>query len=247
MSEFEQDLQLWEIGARSPRALAARYPRRDIEGILALHGTLRTSAAEPVPAPAWDAVRDRLGAQSPAPVVALRIRRPLVAAVAAAVLALGTVAYAFGPEPFRRGVDRVIDAVGDLFGDGEEAPAPVPTRSPPERDGAGEDEPRDDGRRNRGLSGDRDDDDREDEDEDDEDDRRGSNTGSGGGGSGSDSGSNDSGDDGDQEPEQDEEGEEPEAGDGEEGGGSSGSGSSGSSGSGSGSSGDSADEEGEED
>lgn len=128
------DLARWEAGDLPLEAVEVLHPEAEVEALVALHARLGALRAEPVPDPArsWPGVLSRL--REPAPGLLSRIRartrRPLVAALAAAVLGSG---FAFAAPPVRRAAGRVWSGVVRLFG-GSGEPAPDVVRRPAHED-----------------------------------------------------------------------------------------------------------------
>lgn len=184
MIRVEDDLARWEAGELSLAEVELRHPDADVSGLADLHWKLSSMLTEEdLDADlTWAAIRLRLP-EGALPLRdrfmarkwtlrerlllsrkwPMRLRRPLVAAVAAVFLLAG-LAYAAGVDPVREQVHRVVDAVTGIFrGD----PEPLPTEPPsPERNDVAD---IDDARRD---EGDKDEDmethERDDEGEDDE-------------------------------------------------------------------------------
>lgn len=120
---FADDAVRWESGELSLDELEARHPGRDVRGLADLSGRFAAIAESPTPDPeaSWTALRDRLPVRMWTPErVQRRVRRSLVAAAAAAMLAGTSIAYAAGVEPVRHQVDRIVSSVVDLVS-GEDA------------------------------------------------------------------------------------------------------------------------------
>lgn len=171
---FERDLERWESGEASELSLEFDHPEQDVRGLVELQQRLRGLSSEPAPdpEPGWAALRERLPAR-PRRSAWTPSRLRLVAAVAAALLAAASIAYAAGLGPVRRAID------GILRNDEPRQPVPAqtvqPTESPEDEDRSGpnggsrdEDDTGDDDR-----SGRREEDE---EDEEEEEDDRGGDT-----------------------------------------------------------------------
>lgn len=145
---LEADLVAWEMGQLSFEELGARYPGMRMPALADLDERLRAAAAVsvPEPGPSWDRLAERLPERAVAAERALqvapvrepvrpsspaawrRIRRPLVAALAA-VLLFGSAALA-APGPVRAGIDAIRRSVESLVGGGGGGPgAPIPPAS----------------------------------------------------------------------------------------------------------------------
>jgi len=155
---LEADLTAWEMGKLSFEELDARYPGMRMLALADLDERLRTAAAIPVPDPesSWERLAARLPEREMAPELEMaperareiapvrepvrpaslaawrRMRRPLVAALAA-VLLFGSAALA-APGPVRAGFDAVRRSLASLVGGGgggSGAPVPPASVAPP--------------------------------------------------------------------------------------------------------------------
>jgi hypothetical protein len=156
---LEEDLALWEAGLLSLEEVEARHPEDDVRGLVELWARLQAEGRRPAPdpEPGWAALEPLLEPRGAvmSPWRRGTVRRTLVL-VAAAVLGLGAVAYAAGPEGLRREVNgavvRIVDVLRPGGGRGPSPSAPSgEDRSGPggrgedDRGGRGEDEGEDEG------------------------------------------------------------------------------------------------------
>ncbi len=134
MTYFEDDLRRWAEGELPLDELAAYHRGSDVRGVAALHGWLTHIAIEPVPDPeqSWMRIKDQLasGIRERRVARGLRLPRRLVAAIAAVML-MGTAAYAVSPEAVKGAAGGVWHGIGSMFqgnGGSPGSPATATTR-----------------------------------------------------------------------------------------------------------------------
>lgn len=122
MTDLMDDLRAWEAGFISAELVTDRHPDADVSSLLAAHQRLRLAESAPTPdvTTAWAALAPRLPDRSRP---ALRWRRSIMAAVAAAVITVPGVAYAT-QAPVRH-------AVNDLFNTDHPDPDVEPSTGSP--------------------------------------------------------------------------------------------------------------------
>lgn len=116
------DLARWQAGELSAAELRQRHPAADVDVALAAHARLLALADTPVPdaGAAWSRVAASLPTRG-APSRPRRLRRPVVAAIVAAVLAGPAVSYAAAPDAVRSGIRQVVDLFTDRRDDAPRA------------------------------------------------------------------------------------------------------------------------------
>lgn len=151
VTRLEDDLARWEADLLSLEELEARHPEEDVRGLVELWARLQAEGQRPAPDPAagWAVLEPLLEPRQRVvvPLWRKRVVRRAVVLVAAAVLGVGAVAYAAGPEGLRRGVNGAVVRIVQFLepGDGGPSPSgPGQDRSGPggedDRGGRGEDE-----------------------------------------------------------------------------------------------------------
>ena len=134
---LHRDLARWTAGEMTLEDLESRHPHAEIPAMAALHGHLTALTDSPTPDPetAWASVSAQLAGRVSAPARATRLRRPVVAAIVAAVLVGPTAAYAAAPDAVRSVVGAVtallpgVDATGHQPAD--DNPVPTTVSDPP--------------------------------------------------------------------------------------------------------------------
>lgn len=110
MRRLDHDLARWEAEEITLEEVARRHPGASISAVTGLHARLTSLADAPSPDPsaAWTAVTKRLPTGPPT-ARSRRLRRPVIAALVASLLAIPTVSYAAAPDAVRSAVRRVAD------------------------------------------------------------------------------------------------------------------------------------------
>lgn len=147
MNRLEEDLARWEADLLSLQELEARHPGEDVRGLVDLWVRLQAEGQRPAPDPAagWAALEPLLEPRAGAVVPLWRrraVRRAVVLA-AAAVLGVGAVAYAAGPEGLRREVNGTVVRIVQFLEPGGSGPSPSsPGEDRSDRSGPGSDDRR---------------------------------------------------------------------------------------------------------
>ncbi|HXF57674.1 MAG TPA: hypothetical protein VNO34_08935 [Actinomycetota bacterium] len=146
-TRLEEDLARWEAELLSFEELEARHPGEDLRGLVDLWARLQAEGQRPVPDPAagWAALEPLLEPRTGAgvPLWRRRVVRRAVVLVAAAVLGVGAVAYAAGPEGLRREVNGAVVRIVQFLEPGGRGPSPSsPVDDRSGRSGPGSDDDR---------------------------------------------------------------------------------------------------------
>lgn len=136
------DLARWEAGDASLAELERRHPHADLSALTGLHARLThlSGAPSPDPAAAWMTVAARLLDRGAVPDRSRRLRRPVVAALIAAVLAVPAVSYAAAPDAVRTAVQRVAELFPGVDDDGRHSDGPDDDAPPTTTSGPGTDQ-----------------------------------------------------------------------------------------------------------